>query len=192
METRKWKIRYLRLVRRVHRIVGHRRLRHREWWKPVRIALTDRRLWHPCRDTVANGLSIGLFFAMMPVPGQSLAAATIAVRSRANIPFAVGSTLVTNPLTSPIIRPLQHQFGGWMRENLHIPMPNFGEVGIHFRSTLVQVNVSDFILGFLVSGIIMALLAYPIVHLFSAILPQHLPIRPIVIRKKKTKQSSSP
>ncbi len=191
MESRKWKIRYLRLVRRVHRIVGHRRLRHREWWKPIRATLTDRRLWHPCRDTVANGLSIGLFFAMMPLPGQSLAAATIAARARANIPFAVGSTLVTNPFTSPIIRPLQHQFGGWLREHLHVPMPQLGEVDFQFRSTMMEVNVSDFILGFLVSGIIVALAAFPIVHLFSALLPHHLPIRPLIIRKKG-KQSSSP
>ncbi|WP_221285185.1 DUF2062 domain-containing protein [Haloferula luteola] len=190
MEPRVWKIRYLRLVRRVYRIVGHRRLRHREWWKPIRTALLDRRLWHPCRDTVANGLSIGLFFAMMPIPGQSLAAATIAARSRANIPFAVGATFVTNPLTSPIVRPLQHQFGGWLREHLHVPMPQLGEVDLQFRSTVVALNVSDFILGFLVSGILVSLLAYPMVHLFSALMPQHLPIRPIVIRKKKPRSSS--
>ncbi|GAA5482792.1 DUF2062 domain-containing protein [Haloferula sargassicola] len=190
MGTRKWKIRYLRLVRRVHRLVSHPRLRHREWWKPVRASLTDRRLWHPCRDTVANGVSIGLFFAMMPMPGQSIAAATIAARYRANIPFAVGSTLFTNPFTSPLIRPLQYKVGGWLRENLHIPMPHLGEVDLQFRSRLVELNVSDFILGFLVTGIVMALLAFPVVHLFSALLPHHLPIRPVVIRKRKSENSS--
>ncbi|MEY3896158.1 MAG: hypothetical protein RLZZ214_1678, partial [Verrucomicrobiota bacterium] len=39
------------------------------------------------------------------------------------------------------------------------------------------VSVSNFIVGFLAMGVLLALAAYPLVHLFSAILPHHLPVR---------------
>lgn len=185
MPPSKWKIRYLRLVRRVQRIVRHRKLRNRSWWQPVRERLTDRRLWQPCRDSVASGLSIGLFFAMMPIPGQSLVATVFAVRSRANIPFAVLGCFVTNPFTEPFFRPLQHQFGQWLRERVGVPMPHLGEVDVSIAGTVLNLNVSSFILGFLAMGTIAALLAYPIVLLFSRILPHHLPVRKAKLKKKK-------
>jgi len=170
------------LVRRVHRILRHRRLRHREWWKPVLRQLLDRRLWQPCRDTIAGGLSIGLFFAMMFMPGQTLAAALFAARARVNIPIAVGACFLTNPLTGPFIRLSQLRIGGWLHDTLGIPMPRLGVVDFHFGENYVQLDVSNFILGFLVSGILLGLAAYPLVHLFSALLPDHLPIRPPRLR----------
>lgn len=178
-------MRYLRLVRKVHRIVGHRRLRHREWWKPVRQRLLDRRLWQPYRDSVSSAVSIGCFFSMMPMPGQTLAAAAIAARSRANIPFAVLSCFISNPLSEPFIRVTQHKFGLWLRDSLGVPMPKLGEVDVPLGGGTVHLDVSAFILGFLSSGIILALVAYPLVHLFSALLPDHLPITPPKLRARR-------
>jgi uncharacterized protein len=39
------------------------------------------------------------------------------------------------------------------------------------------ISVSNFIVGFLAMGLLLALCAYPLVHLFSALLPHHLPVR---------------
>lgn len=162
------KERYLWLVWRVHRLLRHRRLRHREWWQPISRRLLDRRLWQPCRDAVAGGLSVGVFFAMMPMPMQTLAAAAVATRARVNIPFAVAACFVTNPFTEVFIRLAQYRFGGWLREALGLRMPGFGEVA-------VPQGASDFILGFLASGVLACLAVYPLVHLFAALLPNHLP-----------------
>lgn len=185
MPHREWKVRYLRLVRKVHRFVGHRHLRHRSWWKPVRAAVLDRRLWQPCRDTVAGGVSIGCFFAMMPLPGQTIAASLLAARARVNIPFAFIACFITNPITTPIIRPAQLAFGNWLHERVGIPVPDLGEVDLHFGDVLVELNVSNFILGFLVSGVLTALAAYPLVRLFSYLLPQVLPSKSPVIHAKR-------
>ena len=178
MPSRKWKVRYLRLVWKVHRLLGHRRLRKLEWWQPIRRSLLARPLWQPYRDNVASGISIGLFFSMMPIPGQTLAAAAIAVRARGNIPFAVGACFVSNPLTEPFVRVTQHKLGLWLRDTLDVPMPKLGVVNPRFGETVVHLDVSAFILGFLTSGILLALASYPLVHLFSALLPHHLPIQP--------------
>ncbi|MEP4078206.1 DUF2062 domain-containing protein [Haloferula sp.] len=180
------------MVRKVHRLLRHRRLRRQEWWKPIRNSLLDRRLWHPCRDTVAGGISIGLFFAMMPMPFQTLAAAAIAARAKVNIPFTVAACFVSNPLTEPFVRITQHRFGCWLR-SIGAPMPKLGVVEITFDEKLVQLDVAAFIIGFLVIGVLLALAAYPIVHLFSAILPNHLPIKKHKLRptREEARRSSA-
>lgn len=178
MVARVWKVRYLRLVRRVHRLVRHRRLRRWKRWQPIRARLLDRNLWQPCRDNVASGISIGLFFSMMPMPGQTIAAAIVAVRGRANVPFAVLSCFVSNPLTEPFIRIYQLRFGGWLNDFVGIPMPALGTVNVRFGESVVHLNVAEFIAGFMVMGLLLALVSYPLVHLFSALMPHHLPIHP--------------
>jgi uncharacterized protein (DUF2062 family) len=178
MRSRVWKVRYLRLVRRVHRLMRHPRLRKFGWWQPIRARLVNRHLWHPTRDTVAGALSVGLFFSMMPMPFQTLAAAAIAVRARVNIPFAVAACFVSNPLSEPFIRLSQWRLGGWLRENLGLTVPQLGQISLPEK-------VADFIMGFLMAGVGLALLVYPLVHLFSALLPETLPIQPPKFRKRR-------
>ena len=156
----------------------------------MRVRLLDRALWQPCRDTVTAGISVGAFFAMMPMPGQTIAAALIAMRGRANVPFAVAACFISNPFTEPFIRVTQHKFGLWLRDTAHVPMPKLGEVDVPFAESTVHLDVSAFILGFLTSGVLLALLAYPLVHLFSAMLPHHLPIHPPKL-KRRTPQPSA-
>ena len=40
---------------------------------------------------------VGLFVAFMPIPGQTIAAAVLAVLLRCNLPLSVGLVFVTNP-----------------------------------------------------------------------------------------------
>jgi len=171
------KKRYLRLVRSAFRALRHRRLRHRPWWQAITRPLFDRCLWVPCRATVATALSIGLFFSMMPIPFQMLPAAIIAMRFRANVPFAMAACWVSNPFTNLPIWLAQFRLGQWLRDSLEVPMPGFLTNVNYTIPKLGSLNAASFTLGFLVSGIILALCAFPIVHLFSAILPHHLPVR---------------
>jgi hypothetical protein len=50
-------------------------------------------------------------------------------------------------------------------------------------------NAASFLLGTMVSGVIVALLSYPLVHAFSALLPQHLPVRRL--RKNKAENANA-
>ena len=86
------KRRYLKLVRQAFKTLRHKRLRHRPWWQSLSRPLFDRSLWVPCRDTVSAGLAFGLFFSVMLMPFQSLPAAVLAMRFRANVPFAMAAT----------------------------------------------------------------------------------------------------
>lgn len=180
-------------------MLRHKRLRQRSWWRRLTQPLFDRQLWVPCRDTVATGVAIGLFFAMMAMPFQMLAAALMALRFRGNIPFAVAFCWVSNMATHIPIWVGQELLGDWVREKLGFPMPEFliyasieipqawerfyngNPVGQWMQNTMglalpESLNAGSFLLGMFVSGILLAAVAYPLVHLFSVFMPQQLPV----------------
>lgn len=72
---------------------GHRWLR---WLGP---ALTQPQLWRLSRRGLSLGMALGIFFGLLIPVAQIPVSAAAAVLLRANLPAAVGSTLVTNPVT---------------------------------------------------------------------------------------------
>lgn len=174
------KLHYLRLVRRAYRALRSPGLRKRKWLQKLIVPMFHRELWHPCRDTVAAGLAIGLFVSQLPVPGQMILAGIGAVRFRANIPIALAACWVTNPITQIPIILFQEQLGDFLRDTVHIPIhPILKKIQIplSFIPGMENevLNGGSFILGFLSAAIILMLLAYPLVYLLSAIAPKLLP-----------------
>jgi uncharacterized protein (DUF2062 family) len=180
------KKRYMGLVRNAHRQMRHPRLRDRGWWEVISRPLLDRALWIPCRNTVATGLAIGLFFSMMPMIPQSIVAAILAMRVKANVPFALAACFVSNPITNVPIWIAQIRLGQWLIDVLSLPVPQFLAKAHMSLPGVGTLSVSNFIVGFVTMGVLLALCAYPIVHLFSAIMPHHLPVR------KKRRQDAAP
>ncbi|MBX3610907.1 MAG: DUF2062 domain-containing protein [Hydrogenophaga sp.] len=74
-------------------------IRSNRWLRWLRPLLHQPRLWHFSRRGIAMGLGIGVFFGFLVPVAQIPFAAAAAVIARANLPVAVGSTLVTNPVT---------------------------------------------------------------------------------------------
>jgi uncharacterized protein (DUF2062 family) len=66
------------------------------WMGP---ALHHPRLWHLSRRGLALGMALGIFFGLLIPIAQIPASAAAAVLLRANLPAAIASTLVTNPVT---------------------------------------------------------------------------------------------
>jgi len=168
------KVRYLRLVRSAFRTLRHRHLWHRPWWRTVARPLFNRNLWKPCSTTVSTGFSIGIFFAMLPIPFQMVAAALVAMRFRANIPFAMAACWVTNPFTQVPIIIAQFRLGHWMRETLSVPMPGFLVRVDYPIPTVGPLNAASFTLGFITSAVVLAIVAYPFVQLVYSLLPKPL------------------
>lgn len=189
------KERYLKMVRQSFRMLRHKRMRDRPWWKKLTKPLFDRHLWIPCRDTVAAGLAIGLFFSMILIlPLQMIFAAVLAMRFRVNIPFAMAACFVSNIFTNVPLGGAQYWLGEFLRNSLGFPMPAFPVNTKSWSSSLSipqmlrevlrelpeDLNLGSFFLGMMVSAVILAILAFPIVHLFSAIMPHHLPVRKLI------------
>ena len=82
-----------RLLPDPHSLAANRWLR---WLGP---ALHHPRLWHMSRRGIALGAGIGVFFGLLIPVAQIPVSAVVAVLLRANVPTAVASTLVTNPVT---------------------------------------------------------------------------------------------
>ncbi len=165
------KRRYLRMVRKAYRYLRHPHIRKRPWLVALTKPLFERDLWHPCRNTVASALSIGLFCAMLPIPFQTLIAALGSMRAKANIPVAMAACWISNPFTHPPLIALQINFGHWIREHINMPLPFDKSTHISFLGINIEGSPADFTVGFLATGVILSILAYPIVYGVSAFLP---------------------
>lgn len=74
-------------------------IRSNRWLRWLGPALHHPRLWHLSRRGVALGMALGFFFGLLIPLAQIPLSAAAAVALRANVPAAVASTLVSNPLT---------------------------------------------------------------------------------------------
>jgi uncharacterized protein (DUF2062 family) len=171
------KSKYIWLVRKSFRALRHRRLRGRPWWRRLTAPLYERRLWVPCRDSVAAGAAIGAFFAVMPIPAQSIAAALVTMKCRGNVPFSVGICFLSNPFTNAPIWAAQLWLGNLIQAHLPVPMPSILSDMETTLPGLGSVNAGGFIVGSVASGCLLAAAAYVLAHAFAAALPLHLPAR---------------
>jgi uncharacterized protein (DUF2062 family) len=74
-------------------------IKDNRWLRWMGPALHHPRLWHFSRKGIAMGLALGIFFGLLIPVAQMPLAAGAAIVLRANLPMAVASTLVTNPVT---------------------------------------------------------------------------------------------
>lgn len=93
-------------------------LHNNRWLRWLGPALHHPRLWHMSRKGLALGLALGIFFGLLIPVAQIPASATLAVLLRANLPVAVASTLVTNPVTFGPVYYGAYRLGRWV---LHEP-----------------------------------------------------------------------
>ncbi len=84
------------------------------WLRWLAPHLTHPRLWHFSRRGVATGVALGVFFGLLIPIAQIPFAAGAAMLLRANVPVAIGSTLVTNPVTFAPIYYGAYQIGRWV------------------------------------------------------------------------------
>ncbi len=71
-------------------------------------------MWQPERNRFAAGIAVGVFFAMIPLPLQMVAAGVIALLTRVNIPAAIMATWVSNPITTPFFILLAYELGSFL------------------------------------------------------------------------------
>lgn len=89
-------------------------LRNNRWLRWMGPVLNHPRLWHFSRKGIALGLALGIFFGLLIPVAQIPFSATVAVLLRANLPIAVASTLVTNPVTFGPVYYGAYRLGKWV------------------------------------------------------------------------------
>jgi uncharacterized protein (DUF2062 family) len=123
-------------------------------------------LWHLNRRTVAWAVSVGLFFAFIPVPFQMLLAGAAALGIGCNLPIAVATVWVSNPITIAPLFYFAYLVGTWI-----VGVPADAVDGLPPETTMASLldDLSSawkpFIVGCLATGLTSALLGHAAVLL---------------------------
>ncbi len=119
---------------------------------PLQSRLSEPMLWHLNRRSVTVALALGLFVAFIPLPGQMVIVAFAAIWLRCNLPVALASVWITNPITIPAIFFGCYQLGSWLLET---PVAA-SEVGTDLDWSGEQLAGiwKPFLLGSLVAGLV--------------------------------------
>ena len=127
--------------------------------------LHDPNLWHLTRKSVARAFLVGLFCAFLPMPGQMLIAALLAILFCSNLPISVGLVWITNPLTIPPLFYLSYRLGVWI---LGIERGVASEH--HWNLQTIQSELASIwwplLLGSLICGLTSGLLGYLLINRF--------------------------
>ncbi len=125
--------------------------------------LHDPNLWHLNRYSVAWGVSVGLFMAFVPVPFQMLLAVAAAVIISANIPVAVVTVWVSNPITVGPLFFAAYKFGAWLLSEA--PQKIKFEMSVDWLITRLVEVWQPFLLGCFVLGLVSAAVGHAAVRI---------------------------
>lgn len=110
------------------------------------------------RRNIAGALALGLFIALLPVPGHTPLALAGALLLRVNLPVTLLATLVSNPLTYAPLFYVEYRLGAWL---LSVPPRSLNfEVSREFFLAGLNGVWAPLFAGALVGGAVVALLAW--------------------------------
>ena len=115
-------------------------------------------LWHINRYSASMAFFVGLFVAFMPVPGQMVLAALLAVLLGCNLPLSVSLVWITNPVTMPAIFFLAYKIGALL---IDVPLKEVHfELSFYWLSHSMAKIWKPFLLGCFICGLFFGSLGY--------------------------------
>ncbi len=143
----------------------HEMIRNHKRMRCFGSLLLDPNLWHLNKRSVSDAFAVGLFWAMMPIPMQMLAAAATAISIRVNLPVSVGLVWITNPVTMAPIFYFNYLVGSFFFPGGYLNMNEF-EMSVEWISHSFGEIWQPLVLGSLIVGIILAVIGYTGMRLF--------------------------
>ena len=139
----------------------HHTFRHHQQLSLLGNILQDPNIFHLNRHSAAGGVAIGLFLAFIPVPGQMLLAALLAIYLRVNLPLAVVFVWVSNPVTIPPLFYLSYKTGAFILQKT--PRQLIFEPTLAWISEKIVAIWDVLLVGCLTLGLLAALTGYAVV-----------------------------
>ena len=121
-------------------------------------------LWHLNKRSVSGAFAVGLFWAMIPMPFQMIAAAACAIGARVNLPLSMALVWISNPLTMPPMFYLNYLVGEWLLPHHH-PLPDL-DISMEWFVESMSEIWQPLYLGSVVVGVVSAALGYIGIRLF--------------------------
>ena len=124
----------------------------------------DGNLWHLHRRSARGAFAAGLFAALMPMPGQTILAAALAILFRVNLPLSAALVWLTNPLTMGPIFFICYQLGALILGHPgHHVEP---QVSLSWLIDSLDTIGKPFLLGSLIVACTLSALGYVLVDYF--------------------------
>lgn len=163
----------MRLLQRLKtRLPSREQIARNRWLGWLGPWLHSPKLWQWSRRGVAMGVALGVFFGLLIPIAQIPLSVAAAIVMRANIPTAVASTLVTNPVTFGPIYYGAYKLGVWVTgskerpKNLDLkhPQPVVAHEDISFWQRIANLG-KPLLVGLSLSAVMMGLLTYVLISL---------------------------
>lgn len=120
-------------------------------------------LWHINRYSASMAFFVGLFVAFMPIPGQMVVAAIMAVLLRCNLPLSVGLVWITNPLTMPALFYMAYRIGAML---IDVPLKDIEfELSIYWLGHSLQTIWRPFLLGCMICALFLGSTGYFVISM---------------------------
>jgi uncharacterized protein (DUF2062 family) len=120
-------------------------------------------LWHINRYSASMAFFTGLFVAFMPIPGQVVLAAVLAVLLSCNLPLSVGLVFITNPVTMAPIFFMAYKVGALI---IDVPVQDVDfELSFFWLSNSLAAIWKPFLLGCIICGLFCGSLGYFVVSI---------------------------
>lgn len=150
-----------RLIRKI--TPDHDTIRNHRHLQIFGTLLHDPNLFHMNRRSISGAFAVGLFWAMIPIPLQMLAAAATAIIVRVNLPLSIALVWLTNPLTMPPIFYINYLIGVWL---LDIPDTEHKfELSMEWIAESMHQIWQPLYFGSAVSGILLGVIGYLTIRL---------------------------
>jgi|TARA_R100000005_G_scaffold96455_1_gene83518 hypothetical protein len=120
-------------------------------------------LWHINRFSASMAFFVGVFVAFLPVPGQMLVAAVLAVLLRCNLPMSVALVWITNPVTMPAVFYLSYRVGALLID-APVHVLEF-ELSLTWITDRIEMIWKPLLVGSLLCGLLFGSLGYTAVNL---------------------------
>lgn len=142
----------------------HQKIRDQKCLRFLGTCLHNPSLWNLNRHSVAGAFLLGMICAFIPIPFQMVLAAALAVIFHVNIPISVVMVWLTNPLTMPPLYYFSYEIGQWLLGQPDVENFVF-EPTLDWMLNLLEHNWQPFILGCMVTGVVLGLIGYFAIHL---------------------------
>lgn len=120
--------------------------------------LCNPNIWHLNRRSVSRAMAVGLFWAIIPMPIQTMPAIACAVFWHANLPVSLALVWMTNPVTMPAVMYATYQLGTWLLGEPALSLPD--ELTIDWVTQEIANLWKPLYLGSLISAVVLASTGY--------------------------------